>query len=303
MDTRSSSQANVTCAKRKRTEKGIHQQQHLSSARKHVKQNNGSRNDVSNSKDVLYEVESVQDVKLVQGRYYFLIKWKGYGDRDNSWEPEHHLEPDLLHDLGFRKDLSSKAAASSRRQKTRSSLSALTTSQNGNNALPVANAITNGQLVVSRSRSSRRRRRGLQEGKETVSSAPAVTCTAASPVPAPVSTATTTTTRRARKQGQKQQPLPLLHAAPVVRTSPTNEKAISKSSTTGPEEQVTTMLLTDSLVPGKVVEIKILPDHRKIALIKWCNHPALTWISYDVASIRYPDIVLDYYEALLVFDS
>lgn len=39
-----------------------------------------------------YEVESVMGEKIENGARYFLIKWKGYNEEDNSWEPEDQVE-------------------------------------------------------------------------------------------------------------------------------------------------------------------------------------------------------------------
>ncbi|KAF8704727.1 hypothetical protein RHS03_06030, partial [Rhizoctonia solani] len=39
-----------------------------------------------------YEVEQIIDSKQQRGKWFYLIKWKGYGPEDNSWEPEELLE-------------------------------------------------------------------------------------------------------------------------------------------------------------------------------------------------------------------
>ncbi|KAF8759770.1 reverse transcriptase [Rhizoctonia solani] len=39
-----------------------------------------------------YEVEQIIDSKKQRGKWFYLIKWKGYGPEDNSWEPEELLE-------------------------------------------------------------------------------------------------------------------------------------------------------------------------------------------------------------------
>ncbi|QRW23874.1 Retrotransposable element Tf2 protein [Rhizoctonia solani] len=39
-----------------------------------------------------YKVEQIIDSKMQQGKWFYLIKWKGYGPEDNSWEPEELLE-------------------------------------------------------------------------------------------------------------------------------------------------------------------------------------------------------------------
>jgi hypothetical protein len=39
-----------------------------------------------------YEVEKILDSRMYRRRLEYLIKWKGYSDADNTWEPEKHVE-------------------------------------------------------------------------------------------------------------------------------------------------------------------------------------------------------------------
>ncbi|KAG6890473.1 hypothetical protein C0992_001330 [Termitomyces sp. T32_za158] len=38
-----------------------------------------------------YKVDHILDSRLVRGRPHYLVRWKGYGPEDNTWEPQHHL--------------------------------------------------------------------------------------------------------------------------------------------------------------------------------------------------------------------
>nr|XP_018901533.1 PREDICTED: chromobox protein homolog 1-like [Bemisia tabaci] len=52
--------------------------------------------------DTEYEVAKIVDVKTVKGKRQFLVNWKGYASKDNSWEPEDHLSCQDLIDEFFK---------------------------------------------------------------------------------------------------------------------------------------------------------------------------------------------------------
>jgi len=42
--------------------------------------------------DDVFFVEKILRMKTVKGKRVFYIKWKGFPDSDNTWEPEEHLD-------------------------------------------------------------------------------------------------------------------------------------------------------------------------------------------------------------------
>eukprot|EP01017_Pseudomicrothorax_dubius_P023969 TRINITY_DN2551_c0_g1_i3.p1 TRINITY_DN2551_c0_g1~~TRINITY_DN2551_c0_g1_i3.p1 ORF type:complete len:174 (-),score=32.98 TRINITY_DN2551_c0_g1_i3:163-684(-) len=69
----------------------------------------------------MYEVEAILGQRQRKGGSQYLIKWKGFDESYNSWEPAEHLSPDLISSF--------QNGSSSSKPLQRRSISKLTTKQ------------------------------------------------------------------------------------------------------------------------------------------------------------------------------
>ncbi|KAF8747058.1 reverse transcriptase [Rhizoctonia solani] len=56
-----------------------------------------------------YKVKGITDAEERNGKWFFRVKWKGYGSKENTWEPQENLKNAKKILEKYKKDMKKKA--------------------------------------------------------------------------------------------------------------------------------------------------------------------------------------------------
>jgi hypothetical protein len=56
-----------------------------------------------------YKVEGIMDLKEEKGKWFYLVKWKGYGLEESTWDPKTNLKNAAKHLKNYKRTLRKKS--------------------------------------------------------------------------------------------------------------------------------------------------------------------------------------------------
>ena len=66
------------------------------SGNKAAKKNRKSKSGITPVAEEIFYVEKILDMKVVDGKKLFFLKWEGFSDSENTWEPEENIQTNIM---------------------------------------------------------------------------------------------------------------------------------------------------------------------------------------------------------------
>lgn len=266
----------------------------------------------SNSEDLQeeeYVVERIIDKRTVKGKIEYYLKWKGYNDNENTWEPKENLDcPDLIE--AFEKELAEKQKAKAEAKRGKSS----DTRNTKRDGVPTKTTTKKRKLArksddsdeddvqdisdadsdtTDRSKKKKVRKTAVQITSSSDSDSENLTSKKSSTKPAakkPSPQTNRTSTLRELKTSTK---------APVPENGERNTNKVAESPDT--ERLQTDRVLDNGLEPEKIIGATEVSGELMF-LVKWKNMNQADLISSKIAKIACPQTVITFFEERLTWD-
>ena len=254
-----------------------------SSTSSNCSKNGGHRVSRKVTSDRVYKIQKIiKSQRRSNGLRYFLVKWKNWSSKFNSWEPETNFSPDLLRSLGYKPTVNVNGI--------KNGVSGL----NGKNGLKVATAtdMASVQLdLLSKVKTS---------SIDTINTNRKIDLRTSSPK-----------TNGQRSPVRITDPLKnetmdgkngFCSNVPKATCSNVPKGTIPKANVSKVVSEVPNSESLDNLVPKRILTIE--PTRQGlVVLMKWKNYPLLSWLDYEWVKAKYPNLCFEYHESMIRFRS
>lgn len=238
-----------------------------------------------------FVVEKIVDKRTVKGKIEYYLKWKGYNEDENTWEPKENLDcPDLIE--AFEKELAEKqkAKAEARRQKSAETKS----------------------TKRETTKTTTKKRKRIQSDSDEVqelsdgSDAPPPTTTKIKKARKPAARVTTddeTDSESYTKQSTAKAQKIATPPKPSGRTSTTIENGENNNNVSASPDgdKLADRVLDNGLEPEKIIGATEVSGELMF-LVKWKNMNQADLISSKIAKIACPQTVISFFEERLTWD-
>lgn len=257
------------------------------------------RSDSEELQEEEFVVEKIVDKRTMKGKIEYFLKWKGYNEDENTWEPKENLDcPDLIE--AFEKELveKQKAKAEAKRQKSAETKS---TRREG---VPTKTTTKKRKRIQSDSDEA-------QELSDGNSDAPATTTTRIKKARKPAAHISTdedtdsenyTTSKQAnappKKATKSSSEIKGSSRSSAVEDGEKNNNNLSES----PDgDRLADKVLDNGLEPEKIIGATEVSGELMF-LVKWKNMNQADLISSKIAKIACPQTVISFFEERLTWD-